>query len=101
MFLSLYVADHSACYHGKLEATAVEAQRQLQAAKDEADVTHTHTVADLVYVLMDNTTSTSFVCKKITNMTCQSGLSSFNDPWSDGFENPVKGSSFSTSSAQW
>lgn len=33
---------------------------------------------------MDNTTSTSFVCKK--SLTSQSELGSFNDQWSDGFE---------------
>ena len=58
MFLSLYVVNHSDRYFVKLEATAAEAQRQLQAAKDEADATHT---ADSC--LMDNTTPTSLCVK--------------------------------------
>ena len=49
--------NHSDRYFVKLEATAAEAQRQLQAAKDEADATHT---ADLC--LMDNTKH-QLVCK--------------------------------------
>ena len=44
MFLSLYVVNHSDRYFVKLEATAAEAQRQLQAAKDEADATHTQLI---------------------------------------------------------